>query len=97
MEFVLSLETKNWAKIYETIVSIPQTSDKEGSTLEKEKTKRGAPSLISGGGFQTTMQEWESRWSPVVSLRMQLGGPGGCSSQGREVTEERAVQKGEED
>lgn len=50
---------------------------------------------MSGGGCQTTAQERESRWSPVVSLRMQQGGQGGCSSQGRVLLRREQYRKGE--
>lgn len=43
MEFVLSLETKNWAKYTKQPFSTPQTSDKEGSDPRERENKREEP------------------------------------------------------
>lgn len=43
MEFVLSLETKNWAKYMKQQFSTPQTSDKEGSDPRERESKREGP------------------------------------------------------
>lgn len=43
MEFVLSLEIKNWAKYMKQQFSTPRTSDKEGSDPRGIENKREAP------------------------------------------------------
>ena len=63
--------------------------------LEKEKAKERGPQPHIWRGFQITAQERESRWSPMVSLRMQLGGQDGCSSQGRVSLSREQYRKGE--
>ena len=44
MEFVLSLETKNWAKYMKQQFPTPQTS-KKAVILEKEKARKRSPQL----------------------------------------------------
>lgn len=100
-EFILSPETKNWARYTKQLFSRHCTSDNKGSDAWERENKRGEPtvhpSLLSRESFQDMVQEGNLggvRWSPWVE-EMQLGGQGGQSSQGRVFLKRQLYRKRE--